>query len=109
MEELHKTLLQGRAAPSPPRPQPRGRRERPPGRRLKKMTLVLLTDPLDQARGIQQRCCLVQKLLHVECDFEALLVKPCASASVRCASYPRSLLEPAANFGQVSLDCSFDL
>jgi hypothetical protein len=51
----------------------------------------LLTDPVDQARSIEQRCCLVQKFLHVECDFEALLVKPGARASICCASIPAAL------------------
>ena len=69
---------------------------------------VLLTDPVDQACGIQQRCCLVQKLLHVECDFEALLVKSRTRASVGCASYSRAFIEPTANFGQLGLDCCFD-
>src|SRR5438874_2708015 len=80
----------------------------PAGRRLKKGPSALLTDPVDQARRIQQRCCLVPKLLDVECDFEALLVKPGASASVRCASYSRGLIKPATNFGQISFDCRFD-
>src|SRR5258707_13971884 len=80
----------------------------PAGRRSKKRPSALLTDPVDQARRIQQHCCLVQKLLHVECDFEALLVKPGARASVCCASYSRGLVEAATDFGQVGLDCCFD-
>src|SRR5712664_3428071 len=79
--ELHKILLQGRAASSPPRPQPRGRRKRRRGGGLESDHSALLTDPVDQACGIEQRCCLVQKLLHVECDFEALLVKSRTGAS----------------------------
>src|SRR5882757_11317689 len=63
---------------------------------------------VDQACGIQQRCCLVQKLLHVECDFEALLVKSRTGASVGCACYSRGFIESAANFGQIGLDCCFD-
>ena len=66
---------------------------------LKSDHSALLTDPVDQACGIQQRCCLVQKLLHVECDFEALLVKSRTGASVGCAPYSRGFVEPAANFG----------
>src|SRR5438876_1019196 len=84
--ELHKILLQGRygiiaATTATPHDA-----QAPAGRRLKSDHSDLLTDPVDQARGIQQRCCLVQKLLHVECDFEALLVKPGPRASICCAS-----------------------
>src|SRR5436305_844236 len=106
--ELHKILLQGRAASSPARPQPRMTHKRRRGGGLKNDHLALLTDPVDQARGIEQRCCLVQKLLHVECDFETLFVKPRASASVRCAPYSRGPIEPAANFGSISLARCFD-
>jgi len=72
------------------------------------MTSALLTDPVDHARCIEQRCCLVQKLLHVEGDFEALLMKACACAGIGCPSYSRGFIEPSADFGQKGLDCCFD-
>jgi len=39
---------------------------------------------------------------------EALLVKSGTGASIGCASYSRGFIEPAANFGQIGLDCCFD-
>jgi hypothetical protein len=58
-----------------------------------------LSDPVNQARRIQERCCLVQKLLHIERDFETLGVKSGAGARVRGAAYSRGFIQPAANFG----------
>jgi hypothetical protein len=60
---------------------------------------ALLTDPVDQARGIQKRSGLVQKLLHIEGYFEALCVESSSRARVRGAPYSRGFIKPAANFG----------
>jgi hypothetical protein len=45
-------------------------------------------DPVDQTCGIQQRCCLIQELLNVESDFEALLMKARTGARL-LALFPR--------------------
>src|SRR5712672_741050 len=39
---------------------------------------------------------------------EGLLVQSGTGASIGCASYSRGFIEPAANFGQIGLDCCFD-
>jgi hypothetical protein len=47
----------------------------------KERSLTLSSDPIDQTRSIEQRRCLIEELLHVECDFQALLMKPRTQAS----------------------------
>src|SRR5216684_1571044 len=68
---------------------------------------ALSSDPTDQTRSIEQRRCLIQELLHVECDFEALLMKPGTRAGIGRAAYSRGLIEPATDFIQIRLDCCF--
>jgi hypothetical protein len=46
--------------------------------------LGLSGDPVDQACGIQQRCCLIEELLDVESD--AFLIKARAGAGIGCAN-----------------------
>jgi hypothetical protein len=48
-------------------------------------------DPVDQACGIQQRCCLIQKLFDVKGDLKTLLLKARAGAGIGCAPYSRGL------------------
>jgi hypothetical protein len=48
-------------------------------------------DPVDQACGIQQRCCLIEQLLGVESDFKSLLMKARTGAGIGCAPYSRAL------------------
>src|SRR5258708_5098988 len=60
--------------------------------------------PIDQARGIQQRCCLTKELLDVESDFKALLMEARTGAGIGCASYPRGLSKPVTDFSQISLN-----
>src|SRR6266446_2957086 len=70
-------------------------------------SLTLSSDPTDQTRSIEQRRCLVQELLHVEYDFEALLMKPRARAGIGRTAYSRGFIEPVADFIQIRLDCCF--
>src|SRR5712691_604966 len=73
----------------------------------KEGSLTLPSDPIDQTRSIEQRRCLIQELLHIECDFEALLMKPRTRAGIGRAAYSRGLIEPVADFIQIRLDCCF--
>src|SRR6266446_9706477 len=70
-------------------------------------SLALSSDPIDQTRCIEQRRCLIQELLHVECDFEALLMKPRTRAGIGRTAYSRGLVKPVADFIQIRLDCCF--
>src|SRR5713101_7189245 len=73
----------------------------------KEGSLTLSSDPTDQTRSIEQRRCLIQELLHVECDFEALLMKPRTRAGIGRTAYSRGLIEPVADFIQIRLNCCF--
>jgi hypothetical protein len=64
---------------------------RPAGERL------ALSDPIDQACGIQERCRLVERLLYVEGDFKTLLMKARIGAGIGCAPYSRGLIEPVTD------------
>ena len=70
-------------------------------------SLTLSSDPIDQTRSIEQRRCLIQELLHVERDFEALLMKPRTRAGVGRTAYSRGLIESAADLIQIRLDRCF--
>jgi hypothetical protein len=48
-------------------------------------------DTVDQACGIQQRCCLIEQLLGVEGDLKPLLMKARTSAGIGCAPYSAAL------------------
>src|SRR5260221_907338 len=60
--------------------------------------LALPGDPVDQACGVQQRCCLIEHLLDVESDFKTLLMKASTCAGIGCAPYSRGLIEPVTDF-----------
>src|SRR3982074_3892973 len=73
----------------------------------KEESLTLSSDPTDQTRSIEQRRCLIQELLHVERDFEALFMKPGTRTGVGRAANSRGFIEPVADFIQIRLDCFF--
>ena len=60
--------------------------------------LALSGDPVDQACGIEQRCCLIEELLHVERDFKTLLLKSRPGARIGCARYSRGLIKAVTDF-----------
>src|SRR5260370_131668 len=60
--------------------------------------LALSDDPVDQTCGIQQRACLIEELLDVESDIQALLMKAGTGAGIGCASNSRGLIEPVTDF-----------
>ena len=65
--------------------------------------LTLSGDPVDQACGIQQRCCLIEELLDVESDFKAFLMKARTGAGIRCAPYSRGLIKPLTDLSKYNL------
>jgi len=44
-----------------------------------------------KSRRFEQRRCLIEELLHVECDFQALLMKPRTRTGIGRARYPAAL------------------
>ena len=54
-------------------------------------SLTLSSDPIDQTRSIEQRRCLIEELLHVECDFQALLRNPALAQASAARDIPAAL------------------
>jgi hypothetical protein len=76
-------MVGSKGIPAPVRPSEAGR-------------LALSADRVDQICGIQQGCCLIEELLDVESDFEALLMKARTCTGVGGAPYSRGLIKPVA-------------
>jgi hypothetical protein len=54
-------------------------------------------DPVDQTCGIQQRRCLIEKLLDVESDLKTLLKKARTGTGIGRAPYSRGLIKPVTD------------
>jgi hypothetical protein len=64
---------------------------------LMKQRSALSSDPVDQACGIKQRCCLIEQLLGVESHLKPLFMKARAGAGIRRASYSCGLIKPVTD------------